>query len=64
MKVKTTPTTQSRRVERGVCKAFNGTHQISNFFIVLDFGRFSSDLILFAISSQTFGAKYDKDSMP
>ena len=63
MKVKTTPTTQSQRVERRVCKAYNDTHQISNFFIALDFGRFSSDLILFAISSQTFDAKYDKESM-
>ena len=63
MKVKTTPTIQSRRVERRVCKVCNGTHQISNFFIALDFGRFSSDLILFAITSQTFGAKYDKETM-
>ena len=51
MKVKTTPITQTQRVERRACKAYNGTHQIYNFFIALDFGRFSSDLILFAISS-------------
>ena len=40
-------------------------HWVSNFLITsLSFGRFSSDLLLFGISSQTFGGKYNEDSVP
>ena len=65
MKVKTTLTKQSRLVECRFCKAYKGIYQVFNFFIAfLNFGRFSSDLILFGISFQTFGVKYDKDPVP
>ena len=33
------------------------------FIAFLNFGRFSSDLILFGIGSQAFGARYDKVSV-
>ena len=33
MKVKTTPTTQSRLVECRVCKAYEDIHQVSNFLL-------------------------------
>ena len=62
MKVKTALTTQSRLVEYRVCKAYITGFQF--FIAFLNFGRFSSDLILFGISSQTFGAKHDKCSVP
>ena len=62
MKVKIAPTTQSRPVECRVCKAYTIGFQF--FITFLNFGRFSSDLILFRISSQTFGAKHDKCSVP
>ena len=65
MKLKITPTAQSRLAGCRVCKAYKGIHQVSNFFIAFsNFGRFSSDLILFGKSSQTFDARYDKDSVP
>ena len=58
------PTSQSRLVECRVCKNLQGHTSGFQFFIAfLKFGRFSSDLILFGISSQTFGTRYDKDSV-
>ena len=61
MKVKTTPTTQSLLVECRVCKTYKVTHQVSNFYCLLEFRKVFK---LFGIGSQTFGARYDKDSVP
>ena len=70
MKVKTTPTAQADmwNVESAKPTRASGyirpTSGFQFFIAFLNFGRFSSDLILFGISSHTFGARYDTDSVP
>ena len=63
MKVKTTRSAQSPLVE--CLESLIGHISVLQLFIsFLNFEKFSSDLILFGICSQSFGASYDKDSVP